>query len=410
MLDLALLLMLAQAPAPPAVAPASDDAGPPPIEPRVVDEPTAGDVTGGGGATADAGTSALDIIVTARVEPDPVTFGEPFSLVVSIVRDRGVRVELPGSIPEVDAAPRTGDPVRGVEEAVGPTGAPAGGSSALAPAPASAPDAGSPRAPRVRETIRIPFLALDTEDLKTPAFALTAPDGTALEVPALNVRVVVPPEEEPADGGPARDPVQDPAQDPARPGQVLLEPAAPVIAYAVPDERPWIVLGGLAGAGVLVALARLVNRWRRARRPAVPAVPPPPPRPAHEVALERLEALLQSGLLQRGETAIFVERLMDEVLRDYLTARFALSAGTRTTRELVKDLLGVAVVGLDVALVEGLLADADLVKFAKASIAGEQAHAMATRVRALIEQTREQSRAPTREGGVADHAPSTRGA
>jgi hypothetical protein len=43
--------------------------------------------------------------------------------------------------------------------------------------------------------------------------------------------------------------------------------------------------------------------------------------------------------------------------------------------------------GLDVILVESLLADADLVKFAKASIATEQAHGMATRVRALVEST-----------------------
>jgi hypothetical protein len=93
-------------------------------------------------------------------------------------------------------------------------------------------------------------------------------------------------------------------------------------------------------------------------------------------------------LLQRGETGVFVERLMDEVLRDYIAARFALPAGARTTRELVKELLGVAVLGLDVGLIEGLLADADLVKFAKASIPAERANAMASRVRALVDATK----------------------
>jgi hypothetical protein len=53
----------------------------------------------------------------------------------------------------------------------------------------------------------------------------------------------------------------------------------------------------------------------------------------------------------------------------------------------VAELLGISVPGLDVKLVETLLADADLVKFARAAIAPDQAHGMATRVRALIEAT-----------------------
>ena len=141
------------------------------------------------------------------------------------------------------------------------------------------------------------------------------------------------------------------------------------IAYPVPDARPWIGLSALASAG-LSTRPSAPSRVDVVGAPIVPLEPPAvlaPPRPAHEVALERLEALLASGLLARNETGVFVERLMDEVLRDYLTARFALSAGTRTTRELVKDLLGVSLPGLDVALVESLLADTDLVKFAKAT-------------------------------------------
>lgn len=341
------------------------DSGPRPIEPREHNDADGANGASDGqaldaGTLADAGAASIpDVIMTARVEPDPVTFGEPFALVVTLVRERGVRVDLPGTIPDVEGAPRTGDATRSVVDDDGAPG----------------PDGGT--RPRVKETIRIPFLALDTQDLKTPALVLAGKDGSSLDVPALNVRVVVPPDAPPPDGGPA-----------PQPGQVMLEAAAPVIAYAVPDDRPWIVAGSLAGLAAVALLARWVLRRRRARQPIAPAVPPPPPRPAHEVALERLDALLASGLLQRGETATFVERLMDEVLRDYLSARFALPAGTRTTRELVKDLLGIAVTGLDVALVESLLADADLVKFARASIASEQAHGMATRVRALVEQTK----------------------
>lgn len=359
---LALLQLLATDPAPqaPVAAPSTVDpvalvdAGPPPIEPR--DD-----------AAADAGPAQPHtipgLVLNASVDPVVVKFGEPFTLVLTIARDRGVRLELPGAIPDVEGAPRTGDPTRAVVDD--------------APPPV-VPDAGPVSStPRVKETIRIPFLALDTQDLKTPAFSLTGPGGALVDVPSLSVRVEVEPEAPPPDGGPV---------DPTR---VELEPHAGALAYAVPDSRPWVALAAFASSGALFALVRWAQRRRRLRAPPVPLVPPPPPRPAHEIALERLDALLASGLLQKGETATFVERLMDEVLRDYITARFALEAGTRTTRELVKDLLGVAVAGLDVALVESLLADADLIKFARASIAAETAHQMATRVRTLVETTRE---------------------
>jgi hypothetical protein len=325
---------------------AEPDAGPRPIEPREAKEPEAPEKAG------DKPPPYTDVIVQARIEPDPVAFGAQFELVVTLKRDRGVRLEMPAALPDVDAAPRTGSPRRSVSELPGEPGAPA----------------------KVEETIRIPFLALGLDDVKTPAFVLKDKDGAEVDVPALPVRVT----DDPAllqgpDGGPA--------------DGLALEPNAGALAYEVPDNRPYIALALLAGAGLLALLVSFLAR-RRARMP-VPPPPPPPPRPAHEVALERLAALLASGLLQRGDTAAFVERLMDEVLRDYISARFSLPAGSRTTRELVQELLGVSVPGLDVKLVESLLADADLVKFAKATIAAEQAHAMATRVRALIEGTRQ---------------------
>lgn len=342
------------------------DALPPPIEPREAvhaedDAESKADagvdraVDGAVDDAIDAGPVAVaQLTLSATVEPPVATFGEPFALVVTIVRERGVRLQMPGSLPDIEGAPR-------MEGNAGP---------AETRAVEELPDG------RVKETIRVPYLALDTVDLKTPAFALTSKDGTVVDVPSLTIKVLVPPDA--PDAGPAL----------TKEGAVVLAPAAGSIAYPVPDARPWVALSSLLSAGLLYAAARAAARRRRMRAPAVPVAPPPPPRPAHEVALERLEALLASGLLARGETAAFVERLMDEVLRDYLTARFALSAGTRTTRELVKDLLGVSVAGLDIALVETLLVDTDLVKFARKTIAPERAHAMATRVRALVEATR----------------------
>lgn len=349
------------------VASALVDAGPGPAdEPRPVAPPAddGADIVDGGVPAGIPG-----VTVGAKVEPDPVPFGARFELVVTVLRDRGQLLELPASLPAAEAAPQTGDPRRSVEEL------------------SLASDAGD--APvRVRETIRVPFLALALDDVSTPAFVLSAKDGSSVEVPSLPVRV-------------ADDPSLLVVGDagPAEPGAMTLEPAAGSIAYRVADHRPFYAAGAVAGAAAAALLARALLKRRRARRPAPPAPPPPPPRPAHEVALERLEALLAAGLLARGETALFVERLMDEVLRDYLSARFALVAEARTTRELVAELLSVSVPGLDVRLVEELLGDADLVKFAKATIAAERAHAMAMRVKALVLATTPAA-APTRTGGA----------
>ncbi|OGQ26131.1 MAG: hypothetical protein A2138_22900 [Deltaproteobacteria bacterium RBG_16_71_12] len=305
------------------------------------------------------------VTVSANVEPEPVPFGARFELVVTVLRDRGVQLDVPAALAASDEAPQLAEPRRSVEE-LAPhapvSGTPEGCAGGANPPPA-----------RVRELIRVPFLALALDDVATPAFVLTAKDGASVEVPSLPVRVA----DDPsllavADGGPEQ------------PGQVSLEPAAGTIAYRVADQRPWIAAGALAGVALVALAARAALRRRRARRPAPAPPPPPPPRPAHEVALERLEALLVAGLLARGETAVFVERLMDEVLRDYLSARFSLVAEARTTRELVAELLSISMAGLDVVLVEELLGDADLVKFAKASIAAERAHAMAMRVKALV--------------------------
>jgi hypothetical protein len=342
----------------------AQDAGPRPIDP-LPDTPSLGDA---GALAQDAGPpSVVPLALQARIEPPRVAFGERFDLVIDVTRDRGAPLTLPTSLPESEACPRAGEPRVSVVELSD-----------------SIPDAGTPA--RVKETIRIPYLALDIEKLKTPALVLTAKDGSSLDVPALDVNVIVPSQAEIL-AGPDGGVLMGPDGGPIPPGQVPLESAASVIAYAVPDERPWVALGTLTITGLALAIARAVQRRLRKRAPAAPAAPPPPPRPAHEIALERLEALLASGLLQQGDTAPFVERLMDEVLRDYIAARFELPAGARTTRELVKELLSVTVAGLDVALVDELLKDADLVKFAKASIAQDRAHAMASRVRALVEAT-----------------------
>jgi hypothetical protein len=345
------------------------DAGPRPVEvpPDVIADADAGVVDDAPDAgTADAGTADATIAdaplppgfsLSARVEPDPVVFGRIVELVVTVTRPGGRALQLPDDLEGSETLPRSGPPRRDAREL-------SSSPSASSSSPSSSPGGGDAR---IQETLRFPFLALDLDELRTPAFVLRTADGAALAVPALPVRVVPDALPDPTDGG-------------APDGALVVEAEAPFLMYRVRDDRPWIALVIVVVGALVVVVARLLLRRRPAR--VDPGPPPPPPRPAHEIALERLDALMP--LLQRGEVSLFVEKLMDEVLRDYLALRFALQAGTRTTREIVGDLLGVAVVGLDVGLVERIGQDADLIKFARATLSGEQAHGMAGRVRALI--------------------------
>jgi hypothetical protein len=312
------------------------------VDAGVVDAADAGDV--------DAGVvnpRAAAFAVRARVEPDPVAFGGPVELVVTLTRPAKQALTLPDALEENPALPVVVPLRRLAREVPGAT----------------------PKDTRVEETLRVGFLALDVKDLKTPAFIIKA-DDIVLEVPSLPVRVDVKPIDEAAltEGG-----VPD--------GAVVVDAAAPALVYPVRDDRPFYALVVVVvGAALFFAL----RAWRKRARvvAALRGPPPPPPRPAHEVALERLDALMP--LLQQGEVTLFVEKMMDEVLRDYLAGRFALPAGARTTKEIVTDLLGVAATSLDVGLVEDVGKDADLVKFARANLSSAQAHAMAGRVRALI--------------------------
>ncbi len=317
---------------------AAQDAGPRPIEPRAVDDDLdAGVVVVDGDDAGPAGWA-----LSARVEPAHVPFGGEVQLIVEVTRPVRMKIGLPDDVGASDELPRTSNkPVRAAKAIDDAT---------------------------VVETIAFGFLALDVKDLKTPAFTLTVSDGAVLEVPSLPVKVDVVALPDPTDGGSQ--------------GALIIEPAAGTIVYRVDDPRPWALLALLVLVITAVLALRAAIKARALTLPVVVGPPPPPPRPAHDVALERLDALMP--MLARGEVNSFVALLMDDVLRDYLASRFALAAGTRTTKEIVTDLLSVAVVGLDIGLVDRLGQDADLVKFARAHLSGEQAHGMAARVRALV--------------------------
>lgn len=119
----------------------------------------------------------------------------------------------------------------------------------------------------------------------------------------------------------------------------------------------WLILGLITGA---------VLYWEKyyKKKPQEPVARPKPKRPAHEIALEKLEALRQKKLWQNDRTKEFYIELSD-IVREYIEFQFDVLALEMTTYETVSAL---KLTGMDEAKIKplkGMLQLADLAKFAK---------------------------------------------
>ena len=121
----------------------------------------------------------------------------------------------------------------------------------------------------------------------------------------------------------------------------------------------WIVLGVLAGAAALAVLILLgYRRWKK-RKPAVPVLLP------HEWALQELDGLLASHLLESEKFKEFTERL-SWIFRHYVEKGFGLMAPERTTEEFIAEMRKQKEFNKDQQdLVGQFLAFCDKIKFAK---------------------------------------------
>jgi Domain of unknown function (DUF4381) len=138
-------------------------------------------------------------------------------------------------------------------------------------------------------------------------------------------------------------------------------------------------------AGVLITLLTIGaigwRRHRRARRPLNGV------RAAHLVALDQLDRLQRAELVGLGRTTEFYIRLSN-ILRQYTLWRFGLKAPTQTTEELLANLADVGgTAGAYRDAIGGLMADCDLVKFARHQPSREAAHLALQRARDLVEWT-----------------------
>lgn len=104
--------------------------------------------------------------------------------------------------------------------------------------------------------------------------------------------------------------------------------------------------------------------WKRRKEKGYLFSPPPPTRPAHEVALEALEELYQSSLLEEKQFKEFFSRLSD-IIRIYLEGRYFFDALEETTREIMTDAEKHIEEIKILDDLENILELSDLIKFAK---------------------------------------------
>jgi hypothetical protein len=115
-------------------------------------------------------------------------------------------------------------------------------------------------------------------------------------------------------------------------------------------------------------------------------------KPAHEIAYERLRALIKDNLIEKARIKEFYERISD-ILRHYIEHRFDIRAPERTTEEFLMELAATDVLGPgDKKPLEEFLTGCDLVKFAKYTPATSQIQQTFDLVKDFIEKTKSEER------------------
>ena len=286
-----------------------------------------------------AAAQAQPIHVDAQVDRNRIALGDPFTLTISIEHPSLDTYALPPSLP---VAPLT---LRG-------------------PAQVSRAKSGD----HARTTFTIPLADYRTLEPQIPAltFAVDGPEGPrefTLPPQPLELRSLVAEERAPT------------------PERAHHGPKQPVPVVVRSFLWAWLA-GGLA----LAALG--LYAWSRYRkyREALLAAPAPPPTPEEE-AMGRLSALKRRAPWERGlgRAAVFE---LSEIVRDYLGKRLQFPALDLTTDEVVGELRGRRILGLDLAGLRDDFAWQDLVKFAKAEPGAEECVHAIDRAASLVDRAR----------------------
>lgn len=149
---------------------------------------------------------------------------------------------------------------------------------------------------------------------------------------------------------------------------------------AKPSYR-WVWV--LCAAGIIAAVGFWVRLRHRRIKELVRIF-----KPAHEIAYERLRALVKQDLIKAGKIKEFYERLSD-ILRHYIEHRFNIRAPERTTEEFLAELPYAGVLSQpDQDQLGEFLRHCDLVKFAKYNPTAEQIQRTFDLVKNFIETTK----------------------
>jgi hypothetical protein len=141
---------------------------------------------------------------------------------------------------------------------------------------------------------------------------------------------------------------------------LLLSNRARLLPYSFWEIARWLLLAA-AVAGIFLLMRYFI---RRRRRESGEIDAGPPPRPAHEIALEELDALRDERLYQAGKIKEYYSGL-SEIVRRYFEARYRIRAMESTSFQFLRDIKRYLSEADLQSILENLLSDADLAKFAK---------------------------------------------
>ena len=291
--------------------------------------PSSQDTAGTAGAAgAGAGQRGSRIQMGVLVQPDTVTVGEHFQVVVRIRAPRGSAISFP-------PGPDSGLTV----EAVDPREVKL-----------------SPDSTAVEQTAVYTLVAWDTGSRGTQLGDLVVTtDGNdrriAITGDTVRVRSVLPADSSLRVPKPARD--------------ILVA------------GRPWWHWL-LAAIAALALIGLLIWWWRRRRR----ATEAGPGADAYETALREFERIAALGLLAAGEYGRYVA-LNSDAVRDYFAARLSGAPRSFTSTELLASVADRSEV--DLPRLAALLAESDLIKFARKPVSEPRARELGAEARGVVD-------------------------
>jgi len=130
------------------------------------------------------------------------------------------------------------------------------------------------------------------------------------------------------------------------------------------DYKKIILSALLALFGILFILGIIYYLKRRREGKSLIPRREKPPRPAHEEALEALEKLVQSDMLEKGQVKQYYSEL-SEIIRQYIERRFFIIALEMTSSQLIDAMHQEEIDPEYIEMMREFLDVCDLVKFAK---------------------------------------------